>query len=59
MKIINLKIRLHTKSERLKIVTQRSYGLLAAMIVYQYNIDCPVVVPCPGCSLQSMMVSKH
>lgn len=30
-----------------KIITQRSHGLLAAMIAYQYNIDLPVEVMVP------------
>jgi hypothetical protein len=30
-----------------KIVTQRSHGLLAAMIAYQYNIDLPVEIMVP------------
>ncbi len=30
-----------------KIITQRSHGLLAAMIAYQYNIDLPVEVMIP------------
>jgi len=30
-----------------KIITQRSHGLLAAMIAYQYNIDLPVEIMVP------------
>jgi Protein of unknown function (DUF3891) len=31
-----------------KIITQRSHGLLAAMIAYQYNIDLPVEIMVPA-----------
>ena len=31
-----------------KIITQRSHGLLAAMIAYQYNIDLPVEIMVPS-----------